>query len=55
MFVHILLTKASYMTRLNVSEVETYTPPAEDPALLMVMERYVSLSSKEDVVIGWEQ
>ena len=55
MFVHILLTKASYMTKLNVSEVEMYTLSAEGPALLMVMERYIYLSSKEDVVISCEQ
>ena len=52
-FVHILLTKASYVTKLSVTDVETCLPSAEDAPLFMVMGRYVYLSSKEEV-ITWE-
>ena len=52
-FVHILLTKTSYVTKLSVTDVEVYLPSTEDAALLMVMGRYAYLSSKEEV-ITWE-
>ena len=35
-FVHILLTKTSYVTKLSVTDVEVYLPSTEDAALLMV-------------------
>ena len=52
-FVHILLTKTSYVTKLSVTDVEVYLLSTEDAALLMVMGRYAYLSSKEEV-ITWE-
>ena len=52
-FVHILLTKASHVTKLSVTDIEKCLPSVEDAPLFMVMGRYVYLSSKEEV-ITWE-